>query len=130
MEVDPVLWKQVEKVVETLDVGAMSSDHTDDASSPKAKSVTRARTPWRSLEIADLMQSLESYPDQRSAAGNRALARTYLLHRAPISNRKAIPKLPINFYDSNWYTSRTQAEKLDLAVQKAVPIPSLVLHVK
>ena len=71
-----------------------------------------------------------SYPDQRSPAGNRALPRTYSLHRAPTSNRKAIPKLPINFYDKNWYASRTQAEKLELAVQKSVHIPNLIPHVR
>ncbi|KAH9914325.1 uncharacterized protein B0H18DRAFT_959911 [Fomitopsis serialis] len=127
-ETDPDLWKEVAKVVDLLNVGAMSSDHTDDGSTPKRKTVTRARTPWRAAEVADLMQALESYPVGGSAAGNKPYLRTFDLLKAPISGRKVIPKLPINFYDRHWYAAQGQAVKHTLAVGRPVYIPGLPLH--
>lgn len=107
----------------------MSSDHTDDESTFERKTVTRARIPWRSAETAHLMAIIESYPSKDKAAGNKALPRTFDLHKAPTSQRRAIPKLPINCYDSSWYASLTTVEKDALAARKAVHIPDLVAHV-
>lgn len=42
---------------------------------------------------------------------------------------KVMLKLPINFYDPHWYAARSEAKKAELAVGKAVKIPTLLPHV-
>lgn len=76
------------------------------------------------------METLESYPTGRGPVGNRSLPRTSALHKAPTSKRKAIPKLPLNFYDPHWYAARSEAEKVELAVGKVINIPAIVTHVR
>ena len=128
-DLHPALWEGIGKVVDVLNVGAMSSDHTDIETPTRYKQVIRARTPWRATEIADLMEMLETYPSARGAVGNKALPRTFALLKAPTSTRKAIPKLPLNFYDPHWYAARGEAEKLELAAGKAINIPTMPIHV-
>ena len=128
-ETGPALWQDIEKIVEILNVGAMSSDHTDTEAPTRYKQLLRARTPWRATDVADLMETLETYPSGRGPVGNKPYPRTSALHRAPMSVRKAMPKLPINFYDPYWYAARSEAEKAELAAGKAIKIPILYPHV-
>ena len=128
-DTDPVLWQDIGKVLDILNVGAMSSDHTDTEAPTRYKQLIRARTPWRATDVADLMETLETYPSGRGPVGNKPHPRTSALHRAPTSTRKAMPKLPINFYDPHWYAARSEAEKAELAVGKAAKIPTLLPHV-
>ena len=128
-DLNPTLWEGIGKVVDVLNVGAMSSDHTDTDAPTRYKQVIRARTPWRATEIVDLMETLETYPSARGAVSNKALPRTFALLKAPTSTRKAIPKLLLNFYDPHWYAARGEAEKLELAAGKAINIPTMPIHV-
>ena len=122
------LWMQIEEILNTLDVGAMSSDYTDEESTFERKTVTRAHTPWRAPEVAHLMAVVETYPSKR--AGNKAIPRTFDLRNTRTSERKAIPKLPINFYDPGWFALLTTVEKDALATRKTMDIPELVPHVR
>lgn len=128
-DLNPTLWEGIGKVVDVLNVGAMSSDHTDTDAPTRYKQVIRTRTPWRATELADLMETLETYPSARGAVGNKPLPRTFALLKAPTSTRRAIPKLPLNFYDPHWYAARSEAEKLELAAGKAINIPTMPIHV-
>ena len=124
------LWMQIEEILDALDVGAMSSDYTDEESTFERKTVTRARTPWRAPEVAHLMAVVETYPSKMKRAGNKAIPRTFDLRNTRTSERKAIPKLPVNFYDPGWFASLTTVEKDALATRKAMDIPELVPHVR
>ena len=121
------LWEEVEAVVDTLDQGAMSSDHTDDESDSREKRVVRSRLPWRSPELASLMEALETYHIDETLAGNKALPRDFRTDKIAPSKRKPVRGLPRSFYDAIWLQSRTQAQRHQLRVMPPMPIPVLLV---
>lgn len=126
---DPVLWDNIQGVLDTLDRGAMSSDHTDDDCTPRAKRVSRARLPWRAPGIAVLMEAIESYPLDSSLAGNKAFPRNFKPDGIKVSAHKAVPGLPKSFYDPLWLQAQSQTAKHNLRPAPSRPIPELHLVV-
>lgn len=123
------LWEQIKEILDALDIGVMSSDYTDKKSTFKQKTVTCVCTPWHALEVAHLMAVVETYPSKMKRAGNKVIPCTFDLHNTRTSEHKAIPKLPVNFYNPGWLVSLTTVEKDMIATRKVMDIPALVPHV-
>jgi hypothetical protein len=124
----------------------MSGDETDVPSRQK-KTLRRVALPWIDSTISDLFEAVDSYEEavgdecllpiagkllpslvliyHGAVAGNRPLPRSY--HPAATDKQyKAIPKLPRNWYDNDWYQTRLPGFRSLLDVGPPIPIPNLV----
>ena len=119
------LWEEVEAVVDTLDQGAMSSDHTDDESDSREKQVICLWLPRCLPELTSLMEALETYHVNETLAGNKALPRDFRTDKIALSKHKPVHGLPQSFYDAIWLQSRTQAQRHQLRVMPPMLIPVL-----
>jgi hypothetical protein len=133
---DPELWSQIRKVLNRLDVQGMSSDESDDEYSrapivnPRPqKRLRRVRLQWLNQQITDLFVAVETY-DKTSI--QHYLRRGNLpLYRDPIAKqinteRRAIPCLPRNWYDDNWFKGLHHLDQMLLGAAAEEPIPVLV----
>lgn len=110
----------------------MSGDETDhDASTRHVKKLSKLQLPWISKEVTSLLRNIDSYDDAIldeciavTKRGNKPLPKSGSVKQA--KNSKAVPKLPRNWYNVDWYRSLSPAEKARLCVAKNYTIPYLV----
>jgi len=108
-EVDPV-WDFLFKATRFLRCEGMSSDESGQEGLGPPYYV-RIRE-WRSRE-------------GNIRPGNSARERTRLA-AAPVSMRKAIPELPLNFYDKTWYADLNCRDKALLKAGPVLDLPVLI----
>ena len=118
------LWKNNYMVLDTLGAGGMSSDDSD--VDELGQSVYRAKNMiWRDQNILRKLTDIDSHRNPTNAYGNTRAGnppRRRQHHGRKGTLRAAIPGLPINFYDANWYASLTPGQKRNLSAkaQKAL----------
>ena len=111
-------------VLDCLGTGGMSSDESD--VDELGHSVYQAKNMiWRDQSILRKLMDIDSYRNITNAYGNTRAGNPprRRLHRGgQETSRKAIPGLPINFYDQSWYASLTPGHKreLDTKEEKAL----------
>ena len=111
-------------VLDTLGAGGMSSDDSD--VDELGQSVYRAKNMiWRDQNILRKLTDIDSHRNSTNASGNTRAGNPprRRQHRGEKeTSRAAIPGLPINFYDANWYASLTPGQKRNLGAkgQKAL----------
>lgn len=77
--------------------------------------------PWRSDHVTTFLRALDALHRRFRKRGESGSKRgspprlRYLSNQ--VSSSKAVPKLPINAYDDDWYRNKTGLEKDDLAVR-------------
>ena len=111
-------------ILDCLGAGGMSSDESD--VDELGHSVYRAKNMiWRDQSILRKLTDIDSHRNITNTYGNTRAGNPprRRLHRGgQETSRKAIPGLPINFYDGNWYASLTPGQKreLDAKEEKAL----------
>jgi hypothetical protein len=128
-EVDPV-WDFLFKATRLLRCEGMSSDESGQEGLGPPYYV-RARE-WRSRKLIPYLQLIDKDRSQTNAygnirPGNPARERTRVA-AAPASERKAIPELPLNFYDKTWYAGLNARDKALLKAGPVMDLPVLVAY--
>jgi hypothetical protein len=111
-------------VLDALGAGGMSSDESDIDDS--GHSVHRPKTmPWRAKNILKKLTDIDSDRNTTNAYGNTRAGNPPRVRKRRDrleTSRKAIPGLPLNFYDSNWYAGLTPGQKRELAAKEEKPL--------
>jgi hypothetical protein len=100
--------------------GGISSDEsdTDDSGRPVYRTKNMV---WRSRDILKKLVDIDSDRNTTNAYGNTRAGNPPRVRKRRDrleTSRKAIPGLPINFYDSNWYASLTPGQKRELSAKE------------
>ena len=107
-------------VMDILGAGGMSSDEsdTDDVGHP----VYRAKTmTWRNKDILKKLIDIDRSRNTTNAYGNTRAGnppRVRKRREGRETTRNAIPGLPLNFYNPEWYDGLTRAQKRELEVKE------------
>lgn len=111
-------------VLDALGAGGISSDESDIDDS--GHSVYRTKTmAWRANNILKKLTEIDSDRNTTNAYGNTRAGNPPRVRKRrdrPETSRKAIPGLPLNFYDSNWYAGLTPGQKRELAAKGEKPL--------
>lgn len=128
-EVDPV-WDFLFKATRFLRCEGMSSDESGQEGLGPPYYV-RARE-WRSRELLPYLQLIDKDRSQTNAYGNIRPGNPARERRrvaaATVSKRKAIPELPLNFYDKTWYAGLNGRDKALLKAGPVLDLPILVTY--
>jgi hypothetical protein len=120
-------WDFLFTVVNSLGIEGMSSDESEvDQDGQKAYRVKKRA--WRPKKIEMLLRRVDKDRNTRNAYGNDRQGNIHRTRKRPAfkdSTRKAIPGLPLNFYDPNWYRKLAQWDKEDLGVLSEVDMLEL-----
>jgi hypothetical protein len=127
--VDPV-WDFLYKVARLLRSEGMSSDESgDEGFGPPYYIRTRE---WRNKDLIPYLQMIDRDKKRTNAYGNiRAGNPPRERQRraaASSSNRKAIPDLPLNFYDKTWYAGLGHRDRALLRPGSSLHMPVLVTY--
>jgi hypothetical protein len=127
---NPQFWAEVQKVYDALGTDGMSSDETDDETTPEGlKKVRRVAKVWLSEGVSLLWEHVEQYHHgrERQRQGNRPYARIFMPKHS--SNARAICSLPKNYYNSLWWTSLISVDQHDLEAKEEVTLPDGNMYV-
>ncbi|KAH6874226.1 hypothetical protein BKA70DRAFT_1449555 [Coprinopsis sp. MPI-PUGE-AT-0042] len=123
-------WKEIDRVVEELGAGGMSSDESeyDEYKKKTARTIIRS-VPWRAEGIEELMKIVDRDAVTSTAGGfqrggNPGLNRARKL--APVASRwLAMRGLPRNYYDEDWFTLLPARQQEALGALDPRPLPEL-----
>jgi hypothetical protein len=111
-------------MLEALGAGGMSSDESDMDDS--GRTVYRTKNmEWRAKDILRKLTDIDRDRNTTNAYGNTRAGNPPRVRKRRDrleTSRKAIPGLPLNFYDSDWYTGLTPGQKRELAVKQEEPL--------
>jgi hypothetical protein len=122
---DPVtdetaIWMNSHMVMEALGAGGISSDESDTDDSGRTVYQTK-NMEWRAKDILRKLKDIDSDRNTTNAYGNTRAGnppRVRKRRNRLETSRNAIPGLPLNFYDSNWYAGLTPGQKRELAAKE------------
>ncbi|KAK0220273.1 hypothetical protein IW262DRAFT_1297365 [Armillaria fumosa] len=126
-------------IIDRCDALVMSSDESSDEGVLKRYNIHGngylvRQKGWRNDDLIRLLKWIDRNRDRasRTAAGNtKGTARRIRLRlpdrEAPASNRSPIAGLPVNFYDSHWFSTLMPDEIEGLNPQAAMDLPTFVL---
>lgn len=118
------IWKNSHMVLEALGGGGISSDESDVDDS--GRTVYRTKNmEWRAKEILRKLTDIDADRNTTNAYGNTRAGNPPRVRKRRDrieTSRKAIPGLPLNFYDSNWYAGLTPGQKRELAAKEEKPL--------
>ncbi|KAF8810951.1 hypothetical protein BYT27DRAFT_7208933 [Phlegmacium glaucopus] len=104
--------------LDTLGAGPMSSDDSD--TDDLGNSVYRAKiVPWRGKEMVRKLMDIDHDRNTTNAYGNTRAGNPPRVRRRQDGRetlRKAIPGLPLNFYDPNWSENGTCSKRVKATV--------------
>lgn len=126
---DPI-WDFLFEATRYLRCEGMSSDESG-AENGGAPYYIRIRE-WRSRDLIPYLQLIDgdrkrvnSYGNIKP--GNPARERTRIA-AGTASKRRAIPELPLNFYDKTWYATLSRRDRALLKAGPALDLPLLVAY--
>jgi hypothetical protein len=127
--VDPV-WDFLFAATRLLRSEGMSSDESgQEGSGPLYYIKTRD---WRNKDLIPYLQMIDRDKPRINAYGNKRPGNPprdrQRISAASNSNRKAIPDLPINFYDKTWYAGLSRQDKALLRPKDALHMPVVVTY--
>ena len=109
----------------------MSSDESgEEGSGPPYYIKTRE---WRSRDLIPYLQMIDREKKRTNAYGNNRPGnppreRQRLAGTVYYSDRKAIPDLPLNFYDKTWYAGLSRRDRTLLKPGANLHMPALVSY--
>jgi len=83
---------------------------------------------WRSVKLIPYLQKIDRDLNRTNALGNapgNPPRQRIRIAGGQVSRRKAVPGLPLNFYDKTWYAGLSAVDKIALNVQPELPLPIL-----
>ena len=111
-------------VLEALGTGGMSLDESD--VDDLGHSVYRAKImTWRDKEVLGKLRDIDSNRNTTNAYGNMRVDNPPRVQKrcdGRETSRKAIPGLPVNFYDPDWYARLTPGQKRELGAKEQKPL--------
>ncbi|KAH6902934.1 hypothetical protein BKA70DRAFT_1228108 [Coprinopsis sp. MPI-PUGE-AT-0042] len=123
-------WDEIDRVVEELGAGGMSSDESEYDEYEKKAAHTNIRSlPWQAEGIEELMKIIDRDAVNSTAGGfqrggNPGLTRVRKL--APVASRRlAMRGLPRNYYDEDWLNQLPPRQKKALGALDPRPLPEL-----
>ncbi|KAH7917484.1 hypothetical protein BV22DRAFT_1135370 [Leucogyrophana mollusca] len=132
---DPQVWDRVDAILTRLDVDGMSGDETD--SPPQGpKKVRRMALFWRSDELSELFDAVESYSEtfraecMKVAVGNQRFTREFVSRNFDTTD--PVPGLPRNWYNDQWVQSLSSGTQKIFGLtdkNKGVTIPVMSRNV-
>ena len=111
-------------MLDALGAGGISSDESNIDDSGHAVYQTKTME-WHARDILRKLTDIDSDHNMTNAYGNTRAGNPPRFQKRRdrlATSRKAIPGLPINFYDSNWYAGLTPGQKRELAAKKERPL--------
>jgi hypothetical protein len=111
-------------VVDELGIEGTSSDESEVDENNK-KCFRIKRHPWRSKLLDKFLRRVDRDRNTTSAYGNALGNRPRTRKRPAYSDSigDAVPGLPMNFYDPNWYRKLSDWDKEDLDAGEDVEMP-------
>jgi hypothetical protein len=127
--VDPV-WDFLYKTTRLLRSEGMSSDESGQEGLGPPYYI-KARD-WRNRDLIPYLQMIDRDKTRTNAYGNNRAGNPprerQRIAAASNSNRKAIPDLPLNFYDKTWYAGLSHRDKTFLRPKAVLRMPVLVAY--
>jgi hypothetical protein len=111
-------------VLDALGAGGISSDESDIDDSGRAVYRTK-NMGWRAKDILKKLMEIDCDRNTTNAYGNTRAGNPPRVRKRRDrleTSRKAIPGLPLNFYDSNWYAGLTPGQKRELGAKEEKPL--------
>ena len=107
-------------MLDALGATGISSDEsdTDDSGRPVYRTKNME---WRAKEVLKKLTDIDSNRNTTNAYGNTRAGNPPRLRKCRDrleTSRSAIPGLPLNFYDSNWYAGLTLGQKRELTAKE------------
>jgi hypothetical protein len=128
-EADPV-WDFLYETTRLLRSEGMSSDESGQEDSGPPYYI-KARE-WRNRDLIPYLQMIDRERKRTNAYGNKRAGNPprerQRLAAAHNSDRKAIPDLPLNFYDKTWYAGLTRRDRAILRPKAVLHMPGLVAY--
>ncbi|KAF8950169.1 hypothetical protein BDZ97DRAFT_1771677 [Flammula alnicola] len=120
-----IIWEHLDSILETLGAGGMSSDESElEADGRKVYFVKRMG--WRRRALTGRMTMIDRDRNVTTAynntrAGNPPRLRKQRNNPAE-TTRNALPGLPLNFYDQDWYNQLTDRQTKEIGAAPAVEL--------
>lgn len=87
---------------------------------------------WRNRDLIPYLQMIDRDRKRTNAYGNKRAGNPprerQRIAASSNSNRKAIPDLPLNFYDKTWYAGLSRRDRAMLKAKPVLQMPSLVRY--
>jgi len=124
-----IIWEHLDSILETLGAGGMSSDESElDTNGPKVYFVKRVG--WRPKVLTRRMMMIDRDRNVTTTYNNRKPGNPPRLckwrNNPTETARNALPGLPINFYDPDWYNELTDRQKKEIRATPAVELFEIV----
>ena len=121
------LQRQLETMIKKLGPNGMSGDESDsDHSTGRNKIPIRLQLPWLNEDITKVLAKLDSHKPTGfllAPRGNRPFERQQERKPAPLHLIRPVPKLPVNWYNADWYNGLSFPNRLSLDADTVTPIP-------
>lgn len=105
----------------------MSSDESDNEGGQPSYWVKTRQ--WRSKELNRYLQQIDRDTNRTTIYGSilpgNPPRKRKRRANATLSRHRAIPNLPINFYDETWYATLTNRDKIALKSKPAFMLPEI-----
>lgn len=122
-------WHAIFEMIDHLSPAGMSSDESDRGASGQRIYLVKKRA-WRSSALVQYLNLVDNdrnttngYGNTRS--GNPPRTRIRRSGNPTVSERGAVPGLPLNFYDKTWYSVLSRRDKRDLGAKEEMMLPEL-----
>ena len=124
-----VIWEHLDSILETLGAGGMSSDESDlDSDGRKVYFVKRVG--WRPGVLTRRMMMIDRDRNVTTAYNNTNPGNPPRLRKRRNNptgtTRNAVPGLPVNFYDPDWYNGLTDRQKKEIGAKAAMELLEIV----
>ena len=117
---ETAIWKNTHMMLDALGAGGISSDKSD--TNDSGRPVYRTKNmEWWAKEVLKKLTDIDSDRNMTNAYGNTRAGNPPRLRKRRDrleTSRSAIPGLPLNFYNSNWYAGLTPGQKRELAAKE------------
>ncbi|KAF8961278.1 hypothetical protein BDZ97DRAFT_1760015 [Flammula alnicola] len=122
-------WEHLDSILETLGAGGMSSDESELDSDGRKVYYVKGMS-WRRKTLTARMIIIDRDRNITTAYNNTRPGNPPRLRKRrnnPTDTaRNALPGLPINFYDRNWYSQLTDRQKKEIRAVPAVELFEIV----
>jgi len=124
-----IIWDHLDSILETLGAGGMSSDESD-LDTDGRKVYFMKRVSWHPRVLTHRMMVIDRDRNVTTAYNNTNPGNPPRLckrrNNATEMVRNALPGLPINFYDPDWYNGLTDRQKKEIRAAPAVALLEIV----
>jgi hypothetical protein len=121
-------WDFLYKLVTMLHQEGMSSDESDNEGG-ESKYWVKTRQ-WRSRDLNRYLHRIDLDANRTTVYGHARPGNPPRQRKrranATLSHSRAVPNLPINFYDKTWYATLQNRDKKALQSRPALPLPEIL----